>query len=187
MRETLAAYLMVLFCATALPAADLGTPNLSPPIATARFFDPDRLLTTGGLKYSASDALTLEPELGLDYREQERNLAGGIEESTQQLHALAGGRISLAETVYLSAAAKLQVLTVESVGSITGQERGTRYGYDITHPFRSAVTWTGQVGLRLSQQTDLSLYYDQSPVTGWLPGARQLEERVGTRIIWKFW
>lgn len=187
MRMTFAACLIALVCAAPLCAADLGAPSLSPPLASARFFDPDRLLTTAGVRYAATDLLTLEPELGLGYRELARDLAGGLEESTQQLHAQAGGRISLSQTLYLSAAAKLQVLTVESVGSIGGQERNTRYGYDITRPFRSALTWTGQVGLRLSRRTDLNVYYDQSPITGWFPGGRQNEERVGTRIIWKFW
>lgn len=187
MRKLAPACLMLLCCATPLLAAGLDVPSLSPPLAVERFFDPERLLTTAGLKYWAADQLTLEPELGLGYRSLERDLAQGLAESSQQLHALAGGRLSLADTVYLSAAAKLRVLTVDSLGRATGQPLDTRYGYDIARPFKNAVSWTGQLGLRLSRFTDLSVYYDQSPVAGWLPSGAQQEERIGTRIIWKFW
>lgn len=186
MRETLAAGLMLLLSATPLLGAGLDTPTLSPPLAVVHFFDPERMLTTAGVKYSPAYDLTLEPELGLGYRELERDLVGGMEESYQQLHAQAGWRLTLAETLYLSAAAKLQVLTVESVGRATGQELETRYGYDFTHPLHNALNWTGEIGLRLSRWTDLNLYYDQTPVTGWLPDGRQQEERIGTRIIWRF-
>lgn len=182
-----AALLISLLAAAPANAAGLGAPELSPPIAVERFFDPDRLLTNGGVAYSASDEVTLEPELGLGYRELEREVPGGIEESRHQVHALAGWRLSLAQTLHFSAAAKLPLLTVDSSGSTTGQQLGTRYGYDFIHPFRSTFAWTGEIGLRLSPDTNLSLYYDQSPMSEWWPGGMQQEERIGTRIIWKFW
>ncbi|HBG04308.1 MAG: hypothetical protein A2075_14135 [Geobacteraceae bacterium GWC2_58_44] len=187
MRETLAACMLLLLCATPLLAAGFDTPSLSAPLAASHFFDPDRLLTTAGVKYSAADDLTLEPEWGLGYRALEREIPGGIEESTHLVHAQAGWRLSLAETLFLSAAAKLPVLSYESTGRNTGQQLGTRYGYDFARPFRNALTWTGEVGVHLSSGTDLSLYYDQSPVSGLWSGGRQQEERIGTRIIWRFW
>ena len=187
MKANLAAIIISLFAAATANAAGLGVPDLSPPIAVERFFDPDRLLTNGGVTYSASDELTLEPELGVGYRELEKKIPGGIEESRHQVHALAGWRLSLAETLHFSAAAKLPLLTVDSSGSSTGQELGTRYGYDFIHPLRNTLAWTGEIGVRLSPDTDLSLYYDQSPMSQWSPGGRQQEERIGTRFIWKFW
>lgn len=186
MTAILAASLIVVLSATPLLAAGLGTPSLSAPLATTRFFDPDRLVTTGGMRYSAASELTLEPEWGVGYSVLEREHPGGIEESTHRVHAQAGWRVSLADTLYLSAAAKVPVITFESAGRYTGQELGARYGYDFARPFRSPLTWTGEVGVHLSSWTDLTLYYDQSQLSGWLSGGRQQEERIGTRIILRF-
>lgn len=166
-------------------ATGLGTPTLSESISTARFFDPDRLLTTGGVKYWAADELSLEPELGVGYRATDRDLLGGIATS-HRVHAQAGWRLSLADTFYLSAAAKVPVLTIESAGRYSGQDLGTREEYDFTRPFRNSLNWTGEMGIHLSTWSDLTLYYDQSPVSNWTVGGRQLEERVGTRIILRF-
>ena len=182
----LCALILFLLGAAPLAAADLGAPNLSAPLATARLFDPERFLTTAGVKYQASRQLTLEPELGVGYRAMEREIAGGIEEDTHRVHAQAGGRLSLAQKAYLSAAAKLPVYTFERTGRFTGQDVGSRQGYDFARPFRNPLAWTGEVGLHLSSRSDLTLFYDQSSVSSWLSGGFQQEERIGTRIIWRF-
>jgi hypothetical protein len=183
----LLAALLILLCTPTVYGAGLGTPILSPPISTTRFFDPDRLVTTGGVKYSASDDLTLEPELGLDYRMTERDFSGGIEESTHRVHALAGWRLSLADTFYLSAAAKLGVLSVGSAASYTGQDISTRHDYDFIRTFRNIPAYTGELGVRLGPRSDFTFYFDQSPAAASFFGQGKQEERVGTRIIWKFW
>ncbi|GFO55698.1 hypothetical protein GMSM_27050 [Geomonas sp. Red276] len=181
----MAALLMVLVAAPPALAGGLGTPTLSPPLSAARFFDTDRLLTTAGVKYEAPQ-VTLEPELGLAYRIAEREQTGGLDESIHMLHAQAGGRLSLAKTMYLSAAAKLPVLTVENAANYTGQDLGSRRGYDFTRPFRSTPSWTGELGIHLGRSSDLTLYYDQSQIAGSFLGPVQQEERIGTRIIWRF-
>jgi hypothetical protein len=186
MKRVLAAILLFLMAAQLSFAAGLTAPALSPPLATTRFFDPDRLLTTGGVRYSPAGALRIEPELGVGYRETEREFSGGIEESVHHVHAQAGWRFSLFDTLYLSAAAKLPLLTIETAGRYTGQDLGTRRGYDFTRTFRSTPTWTGEFGVHLSSWTDFTLYYDQSPVAGWLGGGPQQEERIGTRMIFRF-
>jgi hypothetical protein len=186
MTKLLATLALLLLPVAPLLAAGLGTPNLSPPIATARFFDPDRYLTTGGLRYGEASDLSLEPELGLGYRILERDLPGGAEESIHRVHAQAGWRLSLANTLYLSAAAKLPVYSYQSSGSYWGQDMGSRQGYDLVHSLRSGPAWTGEVGLRLTGSAALTLYYDQGQVPGGLPGAAQQEERLGTRLIWRF-
>lgn len=178
--------LLIVLSATPLFATGLGTPSLSAPLATISFFDPDRYLTTGGVKYSAASDLTLEPEWGIGYRAMERELPGGIEESIHRVHAQAGWRLSLANTLYLSAAAKLPVYTLENSGNYSGQDLGSRQGYDLAHPFKNALSWTGEVGIHLTSWTDLTLYYDQGLASGLLPGVAHQEDRVGTRIIWKF-
>lgn len=186
--------LFILFLtATRLHAADLEAPMLSEPLAEAHFFDADRFLTTGGMRYSAAGDVTLEPELGIVYRGRGTEMHGGIEQSSHRLHAQAGGKVSLADTVYLSAAAKLPMVTVESVGQYAGQELGTRprlnarQAYDFTSPSRSLLSWSAEFGLHLARQLDLTLYYDQNPVSAWYGGnSLQQEERIGTRFILRF-
>jgi hypothetical protein len=186
MTRTAATLLIFMLCAAPALAASLGTPNLSAPIATDRLFDPDRFLTTGGVKYGTASDLSLEPELGVSHRSLERDLPGGAEASIHQVHAQAGWRLSLADTLYLSAAAKLPVYSFQSSGSYGGQDLGSRQGYDLVRSFRAAPNWTGEVGLHLTSRADLTLYYDQGQTPGGLPGLNQQEERVGTRIIWRF-
>lgn len=202
MRALLAALALLLPAATPLLAAGLGTPqlstpdytpNLSEPLAAARFFDTDSFLTNAGMRYSASRELTLEPELGIGYHAREWERHGGMEQSSHRLHAQAGWRLSLVDTLYLSAAAKLPMLTLESVGMYAGDELGTRPDskadrsrYEFSNLTRNALAWRGELGIRLSPQTDLSLYYDQSPVSGWDTGGTQQEERIGTRFIMRF-
>jgi hypothetical protein len=186
MTKLSAIFLILALSATPLFAAGLGTPNLSAPLATARFFDPDRFLTTGGVRYSAASDLTLEPELGVGYRALERDLPGMAEELIHRVHAQAGWRLSLADTLYVSAAAKLPVYSYQRSGSYGGQNLGSRQGYDLVHSFRGAPTWTGEMGVHLTSRADLTLYYDQGLAPGGVPGFVQQEERVGTRIIWRF-
>lgn len=202
MKALSAAFALLLLCPTPLLAAGLGTPTLSTPydtpklsepLATARFFDTDNFLTTVGVKYFASQDLTLEPELGIGYHARDLELHGGMEQSSHRLHAQAGCRLSLADTLYLSAAAKLPMLTVESVASYAGDELGTRPDseahrsrYEFTNLTPNQLTWRGELGVHLSRQTDLSLYYDQSNISGWSTGGLHQEERIGTRFIIRF-
>ena len=186
MMKPIAALIALLLLATPLFAAGLGTPNLSAPLAADPLLDTDRFLTTGGMKYSAASELTLEPELGLGHRALERDLPGGAEESIHKVHAQAGWRLSLADTLYLSAAAKLPVYSFQSSGSYGGQDIGSRQGYDLIHPLKGGPAWTGEVGLHLTSRTELTLYYDQGLVPTGALGLAQQEERVGTRIIWRF-
>ena len=178
--------LTLLALTSPLFAAELPGTLQPPPLSAPPLSPPGRLVTTGGAKFSAGQGVTLEPEWGLGYRSWEREFAGGLEEATHRVHAEAGGRLALAETLYLSAAAKLPVYTFEKTGSYGGQDLGSRQGYDFAHPLRAPLTFTGEFGLRLSSRTDLQLYYDQSSVGGWSNAGPQQEERIGTRLIWRF-
>lgn len=172
------------------PAGRLDSLALSEPLVTASFFNTDRFLTNAGLSYSPRYRLTLEPELGVGYRGTGQELHGGLEQSTHRLHAQAGWRLSLAENLYLSAAAKFSVVTVATKGLAGGEELGARIepgsrtGYDFA-PGRTP-RWTGEVGVRLSPSADLMLYYDQDYLNGWSPTGQHQEERVGTRVIFRF-
>ncbi|WP_224983370.1 hypothetical protein [Geomonas agri] len=170
----------------------LDSPTLSEPLATTALFDTTHFLTNAGLAYSASPALVLEPELGVSYRGTGQELHGGLEQSMHRVHARAGWKVSLSETLYFSAAAKFSLLTIENTGASTGEEMGTRpgsgghVGYDFSNPTRAPLRWTGEVGVHLTPRTDLMLYYDQDPVTGWSATGQHQEERVGTRFIFRF-
>lgn len=196
MKVILAACLALILTATTLQAASLDTPKLSDPIDTfapdtSRFFNENRFLTTGGMKYSTGKDFALEPELGVGYHATDWEVHGGMEQLTHRLHAQAGGRLSLSDTLYLSAAAKLPMLTVERTGQYTGEEIGTRpdlnarQGYNFTSPIRNTL-WTAEVGIHLSPRTDFTLYYDQSPTAGWYLNGLNQEERIGTRFILRF-
>ena len=171
-------------------AADLGTPRLSESLSTRKFFDPDRLLTTGGVKYQGVEGFTIEPLIGLGYTARERELKGGVDEAVHKLHAQAGGKIDLAKTFYLSAAAKLPVYTYGLADSRIGfgspQGAVSRHEYDFTRLSPGSLSWTGEMGIHLGLGADLTIYYDQDMLKGFQPGVTQPEERFGTRIIFRF-
>jgi len=182
------AILIILSTVTAF-AADLGTPRLSESLSTRKFFDPDRLLITGGVKYKGLEDLTIEPQLGLGYTAREREIRGGLDEAIHKVHAQAGGKIDLAKTLYLSAAAKIPVYTYGLTDSRTfGAPQGalSRHEYDFTRLSPSTLSWTGEMGIHLGLGADLTIYYDQDLLKGYQPGLTQSEERFGTRIIFRF-
>ena len=180
----------LLLVASVTFAADLGTPLLSESLATRKFFDPDRLLTTGGVKYKGAEGVTIEPQIGVGYTARERDIKGGFEESIHKVHAQAGGKIDLAKTLYFSAAAKVPVYTYGLTGSSTSfvspQVPASRHEYDFTRLSPSTLSWTGEVGVHLGLGADLTIYYDQNLFNSYQPGMTQQEERFGTRIIFRF-
>lgn len=182
--------IVILPAAATVFAADLGTPLLSDSLATRKFFDPDRLLTTGGVKYKGLEGITIEPQIGVGYTARERDIKGGFEESIHKVHALAGGKIDLAKTLYFSGAAKVPVytygLTDSSTSFVSPQVPASRHEYDFTRLSPSTLSWTGEVGVHLGLGADLSIYYDQNLFNSYQPGMTQQEERFGTRIIFRF-
>lgn len=188
------ALLAGLFAATAVSAADLGTPRLTDNISARKFFDPDRLLTTGGVQYKAGGDFSIEPQFGLGHAAWEREIKSGYDEVVHKVHAQAGGKIDLFRLFYLSAAAKVPVYTYEFAGRrIAGtslsQTESSRHGYDFLRLPRGNLSWTGELGLRLGTRVDLNLYYDQSMLDAYQGGGslNRSEDRFGTRIIFKFW
>ncbi|TSK05748.1 MAG: hypothetical protein FPO08_13010 [Geobacter sp.] len=199
MTAIFATVVILIFSSLPVLAADAGlsrlvdplvTPKLSAPISTTAFFATDRLLTNAGVSFPASDELVFEPELGIGYRGAGQELHGGIEQSTHRLHAQAGWRLSLSRALYLSAGAKFSMLSVETRGLTAGEEFGIRpeSGYRNVYEFTPNRTprWTGELGLHLTPRTDLMLYYDQEPVIGWSYSGQHLEDRLGTRFIFRF-
>lgn len=154
-----------------------------------RFFDPSRLLTTGGLLYQPSLSFSLEPMIGLDYRQRLEEMGGGVALSTHKLHAEAGGTMRFFERFSLSTAAKIPVTTFSRAGSLSGhpgQDRDWQVSSDLKQP-GSNLGWRSEVGIKLAPQLDLNLFYDQT-LFGRSParGSEQPEESFGTRFIIRF-
>ena len=154
-----------------------------------RFFDPSRLLTTGGLLYQPSLSFSLEPMIGLDYRQRLEEMGGGVALSTHKLHAEAGGTMRFLERFSLSTAAKIPVTTFSRSGSLSGhpgQDKDWRVFSDLKQP-GSNLGWRSEVGIKLAPQLDLNLFYDQT-LFGRTPvkGVEQPEESFGTRFIIRF-
>ena len=193
-RVLLYAQLVLVFLARIAYGADLGTPRLSDSFETQKYFDADRYLSSGGLKYEPAPSFTLEPQVGVGYEKLEMETSGSIGEVFHKVHAQAGGRLDLSRMLYFSAAAKLPVYTYEMTGRRGGGDDSFQYtvgrqSYDLFSRSAESLSWTGEVGIRLAPGTDLNLFYDQTPFAGSLGGSRsgQMEEKFGTRIIFRFW
>ena len=188
----LIACLVMLATATAT-AADLGTPRLTDGLAPQKYFDPDRYLTGGGVKYTSAKDVTLEPQVGFGYGSWEREAGSGFDEVIRKVHAQAGGRVDLSGKVYVSAAAKMPVYTYQLTerrlgGDLSYQAPVTRHDYDLFRRPGGNLTWTGEMGIRLGGGADLNVFYDLTPFTNYQGGNSfgQTEERFGTRIIFRF-
>ncbi|KAF0216929.1 MAG: hypothetical protein FD174_3484 [Geobacteraceae bacterium] len=186
--------LMTVLTFTAAYAADLGTPSLTDDISARKYFDPDRLLTTGGVQYKSGRDVTIEPQFGFGHAAWEREAKSGYDEVIHKVHAQAGGKIDLFQRFYLSAAAKVPVYTYEFAshriaGTTLSQSGSSRHGYDFLHLPGGNLSWTGEMGVRLGKKVDLNLYYDQSILDVYQGGSglSRPEDRFGTRIIFRFW
>jgi hypothetical protein len=169
---------------------ELGTPRLSESRLGTDFFTPERLRTTAGMKYR-SGALTMEPLVGLGYGARQFE-ASGFGTMLHKLHAEAGGKLSLPHSLYLSAAAKLPVYSYESSESLAPAAPPavtySRQEYDLLRVPGKNLSWTGEVGVHLGLGTDLTIFFDQNPLTApmGVSGAERTEERLGTRFIIHF-
>jgi len=183
-----------LLAVQAAHGAGLETPRLSDDLATQKYFDPDRLLTAAGLKYEATPRLTLVPQFGLGHDKREQEAVSGRDEVVHKFHVSAGGEIELSRMLYLSATAKLPVYTYETFerrigGDISSQTSAPRHDYDLFRDPMRNLSWGGEVGIRLGLQTNLNLFYDQTQFGTFQGDYRvdRMEEKFGTRIIFRFW
>ena len=183
---------LVMLAAATATAADLGTPSLTDGLAPQKYFDPDRYLTGGGVKYTSMKDVTLEPQVGFGYGSWEREAGSGFDEVIRKVHAQAGGRVDLSGKVYVSAAAKMPVYTYQLTerrlgGDLSFQSPVTRHDYDLFRRPGGNLTWTGEMGIRLGGGADLNVFYDLTPFAGSQGSSfGQTEERFGTRIIFRF-
>ena len=186
-------YLWIVFfllLAPAAGAADLGTPRLSDARVGTDFFSPGRLLTTAGVKYRSGE-LTMEPLVGLGYGARTMETSG-FGTMLHKLHAEAGGKLTLPHSLYFSAAAKVPVYSYESSEFLSASTPPSvpfsRQEYDLLRVPGKNLSWTGEVGVHLGLGTDLTIFYDQNPLTApmGIGGPQPVEERFGTRFIIRF-
>lgn len=189
LRRCLCFFIFVLLAVPA-GAADLGTPQLSEARVGSDFFSPERLLTSGGMKYGGGN-VAVEPLLGLGYGARKVD-ESGFGAMLHKLHAQAGGKLSLLDSLYVSAAAKVPLYSYESsefqADGQPGMGSFSRQNVDILHLTEKNLSWTGEVGMRLGLGTELTIFYDQNLLTAPMStgGTNQQEERFGTRFIIHF-
>ncbi len=183
----------ILLAARAAHGGGLETPRLSDDMTARKYFDPDRFLSSGGLKYAAGHSFTLEPQVGVGYEKLQMGAGNGYEEVFHKVHAQAGGKLELPGMLHFSVAAKLPVYTYEMTGLRSGGDNlllnpTGRHGYDLFSSSGKSLSWTGEVGIRLGLGADLDIFYDQTPFGSFQGGNRldRMEERFGTRIIFRF-
>ncbi len=146
-------------------------------------------LSSGGISFHASDEVILEPLLGLGHDMQHRDLSFFAKESAHSITAQAGGRVSILEGMYLSAALKYPLYSfqkssiVPSGSAAAATERG---GVEILNPSGSNLTWSGEVGTDFGKGFRSFFYYDKvtTPLTGGVAG--RTEDRLGIRFQLNF-
>lgn len=157
-----------------------------------RKLEPDRFLTTGGLKVTPGTDVTMEPEFGVSHVRLERELVSGYDDITHKVHAQAGGKVKLSDNFYLGLATKLPIYNYGSTGGrspggVATPSTQSHHEYEILRLSPNSITWTGEAGVRLGQRFDLNLYYDKNLFKG--PAQKGLvsdEEVIGTRFIFRF-
>jgi hypothetical protein len=158
----------------------------------SRRLEPNRFLTSGGIKVKSGGEVTVEPEFGVSHVVHQREITSGHDNITHKVHAQAGGKLKLSELFYLGFATKLPIYNYGATeghtpgGSATPSTPG-RHDYEILRLSPNNLTWTGEMGLHLGQLIDLNLYYDQNILKGPLQtGVKSDEEVIGTRFILRF-
>jgi hypothetical protein len=142
-------------------------------------------LSSGGLSYHATEEVMLEPLLGVGHDMQHRDLSLFAKESSHSITAQAGGRISILEGMYVSAAVKYPLYSFQSLSTVpsgmvaASSERG---GLDILNPTSNNLTWTGEVGTALGKDIHSFFYYDKITTPLMSGTAGRSEDRFGVRF-----
>jgi len=173
-------------------AEDTVNSNITGLSGFTRKLEPDKLLTSGGIRVKSGGDVTLEPEFGVSHVAHHREVGSGYDDITHKVHAQAGGKVNLTDKFYLGFATKLPIYNYEATegrtpgGAATPSTPG-KHDYEIMRLSPENLTWTGELGVHLRQRIDLNLYYDQNILKGPLqPGIKSEEEVFGTRFIMRF-
>ena len=164
-------------------------PTLLEKTTAEEILNRQQYLSTVGLTYHAADTVTVEPLLGVGHEVRHRNITLTAEESAHSITAQAGGRISILEGMYVSAAVKYPLYSFQNSGTVPAGTSSTSSGrgtMDILNPTSSNLTWTGEVGTALGKGFRSYLYYDKitTPLMGVTSG--RSEDRIGVRFQFNF-
>jgi hypothetical protein len=154
-----------------------------------KILNREQYVSSGGLAYHVADTVMIEPLLGVGHDVRHRDISLYAEESAHSITAQAGGRISILEGMYVSAAIKYPLYSFQSAGTAptgTASASSGRGGADILNPTGSYLTWTGEVGTDLGKSVRSYLYYDKvtTPLMGGTTG--RSEDRIGIRFQFNF-
>ena len=146
-------------------------------------FTRQQYVSTGGLTYHAADTVTVEPLFGVEHEVRHRNISLYGGESARSITAQAGGRISILEGMYVSAAVKYPLYYSQISGTA---QAGAASASSLLTPTGSNLTWTGEVGTALGKGFRSYFYYDKvtTPLMGVTPG--RSEVRIGVRFQFDF-
>jgi len=162
-------------------ATDLGVPQLSEPLQTERFFNPERLSVDSSSSHSKP---LLEPQLSVSHDVRENDLGVGVMQTTHRVHGEAGGKLNIIGDVSLVTVARIPVYTHE----VTESTR-TADGVTNSELLKSTrrLSWRSELGVPLGENVNFNLFYDNSSF-GKVdrPGVEEREEKFGTRFIFKF-
>ena len=92
-------------------------PTLLEQTTAEEVLNRQQYVSTGGLTYHAADTVTVEPLLGVGHEVRHRNISLFAEESAHSITAQAGGRISILEGMYVSAAVKYPLYSFQNSGT----------------------------------------------------------------------
>jgi len=172
---------------------DLGAPGLAATPPPEVLGQPSQLVTTVGTGCGPGRDICFAPLIGVDHRKREEVDVLKVM-TIHDVNARAGWRLSLFDTVEMSTAAKLPVLSAEQNQSVmSGDQRaGTSTRLLTVDPGRtvgSGVTVGSDMRLKLSDSFNFSLFYDyskgQSGQQG-QQGQQGTDERFGTRLEYRF-
>ena len=164
-------------------------PSLLNRTTAEELLNPLQYVSTVGLTYQAADSVKIEPLLGVGHEMRHGDISLFAGESAHSITAQAGGRISILEGVYVSAAVKYPLYSFQSPGITpagTATASAGRGAVEILNPSRSNLTWTGEVGTSLGKGFRSYLYYDKvtTPLMGGTTG--HSEDRIGVRFQLNF-
>lgn len=192
-RVTLLAMTIFLASMPAVAAEEENGPlSEAPPTTFIRKLEPNRFLTSGGMKVTSGGDMAVEPEFGVSHVVHKREVGVSREDTTHKVHAEAGGRVRLSDRFQLGFATKLPLYNYGATegitpGGSTAPGAAQRHEYEIFRLSPENLTWTGEMRFRLGQSMDLNLYYDQNILRGpYQPGVKSEEEVFGTRFILRF-
>lgn len=170
--------------------ADLGQNQLTGGTAV-RKLEPDKMLTSGGIKGVTEGDLSVQPEFGVSHTVHQREVAPSHDGITDKIHAQAGGRVKFSDMFYLGFATKIPIYNYGKTEARTpgGSTTSTssKHEYEILRMSPNNLKLTGEVGVKLGPLVDINMYYDQNTLTSpTQPGTSSDEQVIGTKFIFRF-